>query len=251
MHLDWSTLILQTINVLVLLWLLRRFLFRPVAAIIAERRDAAEKLLAEAATARQEAQAGAEQAALHEKALAADSDRILAEARATAAKERAELLQRSKDEAAQARDAAQVTLEQQRDAMRRELEVEARHLAVTIAARLLDRVPPEALNSALLQSLDAWLTTLLPSELNSLAGPGEALEVVTAAALDPATQATCADMLRKRFGDLPAPRFGIDPSLIAGIELRGSHARLQNNWRADLDRIAEELGQDDKHLVMA
>ena len=142
-------------------------------------------------------------------------------------------------------------MEQQRGEMRRELEVEARHLAVTIAARLLDRIPAPALNSALLQSLDAWLTTLSPNELNSLAGSGEALEVVTAAALDPAAQATCTDMLRKRFGDLPAPRFVTDPSLIAGIELRGSHARLHNNWRADLDRIAEELGQDDKHLAMA
>ncbi len=43
MHFDWSTLILQTIDVLVLLWLLRRFLFRPVVAIIEERRNAAEK----------------------------------------------------------------------------------------------------------------------------------------------------------------------------------------------------------------
>ncbi len=52
MHFDWSTLSLQTINILVLLWLLRRFLFRPVVAIIAERKGAAEKLLADAAAAR-------------------------------------------------------------------------------------------------------------------------------------------------------------------------------------------------------
>ena len=52
MRFDWTTLALQTVNVLVLLWLLRRFLFRPVVEIIAERKDAAEKLLAEAAAAR-------------------------------------------------------------------------------------------------------------------------------------------------------------------------------------------------------
>ena len=49
MRIDWSTLALQTVNVLVLVWLLARFLFRPVMAIIAERRIAAEKLLADAA----------------------------------------------------------------------------------------------------------------------------------------------------------------------------------------------------------
>lgn len=144
-----------------------------------------------------------------------------------------------------------MTLEQQRGQMRRELEAEARQLAVTIALRLLHRVPAAALNSALLQSLDAWLTTLSPDGLNTLAGPGEALEFVSATPLEPTTRAACIEMLRKWFGDLPAPRFIVDPSLIAGIELRGSHARLHNNWRADLDRIAEELRKDDQHLVLA
>ena len=38
MRFDWTTLLLQTVNLLVLVWLLQRFLFRPVMAIIAERR---------------------------------------------------------------------------------------------------------------------------------------------------------------------------------------------------------------------
>ena len=35
------------------------------------------------------------------------------------------------------------------------------------------------------------------------------------------------------------------------LELRGPHARLHNNWRADLNHIAEELGRDDTHLIVA
>ena len=59
MRIDWTTLALQTINVLVLVWLLARFLFRPVTTIIAERRAAAEKLLADAAAQRAHAQTDA------------------------------------------------------------------------------------------------------------------------------------------------------------------------------------------------
>lgn len=40
MRIDWSTLALQTINVVVLVWLLSRFLFRPVSDIIAKALDA-------------------------------------------------------------------------------------------------------------------------------------------------------------------------------------------------------------------
>ena len=48
MHLDLWTMALQTVNVLVLVWLLQHFLFRPVAGIIAARRAAADRLLADA-----------------------------------------------------------------------------------------------------------------------------------------------------------------------------------------------------------
>lgn len=245
MHFDWSTLVLQTVNVLILLWLLRRFLFRPIVSIIAERRNAAEKLLADAETVREQAQSQVEQTARHEKVLSADSEQILADARAAAETERTALLERSKTDAAQMLDAAQASLEQQRGQLRRDLEVEARHLAVVIASRLLDRIPPSAVNAALLESLGG----LSAAEWRPLAEPGDTLEVVTATKLDAATQAACTDMVRQRLG-CPV-RFATDPSLIAGVELRGSHARWHNNWRADLDRIAEELSLDDKHLSMA
>ena len=41
MQIDWWTLGLQTVNALVLIWLLSRFLFRPIASILAEREVAA------------------------------------------------------------------------------------------------------------------------------------------------------------------------------------------------------------------
>jgi F-type H+-transporting ATPase subunit b len=245
MHFDWSTLVLQTANVLILLWLLRRFLFRPVVTIVAERRNAAEKLLADAAAAREQAQAQVEQTARRQQALTADSEHILADARTAAETERAAVLERSKTDAAQVLEAAQANLEQRRGQMRRDLEVEACHLAVAIASRLLARIPPSAVNAALLEALGG----LSVGEWRQLAGPGDSVEVVTTSPLDAATQAACADMVQQRLG-CPVS-FETDPSLIAGVELRGPHAHWHNNWRADLDRIAEELSLDDKHLSVA
>ena len=46
MRIDWWTLGLQTVNVLILVAILARFLFRPVIAIMDERRAAAAKVLA-------------------------------------------------------------------------------------------------------------------------------------------------------------------------------------------------------------
>jgi F-type H+-transporting ATPase subunit b len=251
MHFDWSTLVLQTVNVLVLLWLLRRFLFRPVVAIIAARKDAADKLLADADSARAQAQQAAAQAAQHEQSLAADGEHIRAEAHAVAAAERTTLLDHATQEAADLRAAALAGLERDRTRMRQELQHEAGTLALTIASRLVARIPTPALNAALLQSLDTWLATLPPDRLGTVAPPGETLEVVTAAPLDPQGQQTCQAMLNERFSRPPSIRFATDPALIAGVELRGPHGTLRNNWRADLDRIAQELSQDDDQRALA
>jgi F-type H+-transporting ATPase subunit b len=39
MHIDWWTLALQTVNALVLIWILTRFFFHPVMNIIAKRQS--------------------------------------------------------------------------------------------------------------------------------------------------------------------------------------------------------------------
>ena len=49
MRIDWWTLALQTVNVLVLIWILGRFFFRPVMDIVVKRQQEANKLLADAA----------------------------------------------------------------------------------------------------------------------------------------------------------------------------------------------------------
>ena len=61
MTIDWWTLGLQAVNFLILVWLLTRFLYRPVRRIIEQRkalvdkaRDEAEKAKADAEAARQQ-----------------------------------------------------------------------------------------------------------------------------------------------------------------------------------------------------
>ena len=55
MRFDWWTLALQTVNVLILIWILARFFFRPIAHIIAKRQDEMNKLFADAEAARKHA----------------------------------------------------------------------------------------------------------------------------------------------------------------------------------------------------
>lgn len=144
MQIDWWTLGLQTVNALVLIWLLSRFLFRPIASILADRKAAAQRLLDEAAAAEASART------LEEKARVAVED---------IASKRAETIRAAVEEAKAASrellDAAQSDADRMRADMRLEIErlekserrAEAERaslLSVDIARRLLDRLPQES-----------------------------------------------------------------------------------------------------------
>lgn len=245
MRVDLWTLALQTVNVLVLVWLLARFLFRPVATVISARREAVDSLLADAETQREQAADAAADVAHQRDGLAAEGQRILADARAAAEAERVTLLQRATDAAAQLHAEAQRALAGDRQAMREALEREATDLALTIAARLLQRVPPRELNRAFIETLAEALATHHARVLLTTAH----LELRSAVPLDGAAQADAFTVFARVLGTPPRLTFRTDPTLLAGVELAGPSVLIRNSWRADLDRIAHTLHETTTDVI--
>ena len=249
MHIDWSTLALQTVNVLVLVWLLARFLFRPVRAIIAERSAAAEKLLADAAAARAQVEVDAKdvQDRLHR--VSAEAERMLTDARAQAETERARLLQQAADAATHTHNEATAAIDNDRVSMEQMLRQKACDLAIVIANRLLLRLPTKTATAALLESLTAAVTELPEEQRRNLVAAGDRLDIVTAVPLDERQQTACQDMMGRVLGQTPTLVFRTDPSLIAGVELHLPGMLVRNSWQADLEHIAGELRQDEQHVA--
>jgi len=243
MRIDWWTLALQAINVLILVWLLARFCYRPVMKAIADRQAAATKLLADAAAAKQATVE--QQAALdaRHKAFAAEADKQRAALHANLDAERADLLAkaRTEAEAETKRLAAAAAADRARTAT--ELEAKAGELAGRMAAKLLGRLPSAATTDAFFAALAERLRDLPEDQRRALAG--EPFTIVTPAALDVAAQADYARRLADLLPGTPAPRFATDPALIGGFEVKGAHVVVRNSWRADLDGLAAALREDD------
>jgi F-type H+-transporting ATPase subunit b len=237
MRIDLWTLALQTVNVLVLVWLLGRFLFRPVATVIAARRDAADKLLADAEAQRQKTANEAASLAHERDGLAAEAQRLLAEARTAAEVERTTLLQNASEAAARVQADAQQAIARDRQSMRESLERDAADLALTIATRLLQRVPAGELNHAFVDALTGTLATH-PAR-STLAT--EDLEFRSAVPLDDIARADTRATLTRAIGAPLRINFRTDPTLLAGIELAAPSVLIRNSWRADLDRITQSL----------
>jgi F-type H+-transporting ATPase subunit b len=245
MRIDWWTLALQTANVLILIWLLAKFLFRPVTEIVARRQDEANKLLTEAADARRQADETRAEVERAHAGIAADHNKMIAAAHAEAETERSALLARTNDELTKLRAETDAAISRDRLAMEKTLIDRVRDLAVDIARRLLGRVEPAVGIDAFLAGLCQQVKALPPQERAAFAQArdGEGLEIVTATPLDPEAAERIRRAVGEALGDAPALAFRNDPAMIAGIELHGRHAVVCNSWRHDLERIREELNR--------
>ncbi len=244
MKIDWSTLLLQTVNVLVLVWLLGRFLFRPIARIIAERQAQAVSMLRDAEAARLAAQQ--EQAAMtaEHAGLAAHRADAMAQASDDASKRRAVLVAAAQEDAARLREQAAAEIGQERQAHDEAASVRAVHLAVDIAGKLLERVPDALRVMPFVDGLADSVLRLSPAARDDMSAGG-ALQLIVPRALTGDEQAACEAALAAVLGRPIALRTQIEPALIAGLELAGTHAVVRNSWRDQLEQIRSGLQGDD------
>ena len=241
MAINWWTLGFQTVNVLILVWLLQHFFWRPVSAMIELRRTTVQKGVDDAEALRTKAAAALADVEKTRAGFAAERDKVLADAHKAAADAHAASLDDAGKQAAALLNAAKESVAKEEADASQAWASRSSQLAVDIAGRLAHRLDGAAVQAAFLD----WLVTAiqaLPADQRQAAG-GSALEAVSAAALSPADQARTGALIGQAFGSggaLPHIAFKVDPALIAGLELHGDHFTVGNSWRADLAAILAE-----------
>ena len=244
MRIDWWTLGLQTVNIVILIWLLQRFFWKPIAGMIAERRAAAQKALADARSARDKAEAALADIEKTRAGFAAERDKILAAARAEAERARAATLAEATREAAALVAAAKAGVAKDQDAATRAWARRSSDLAVDIAKRLLARLGGPAVHGMFLEGALSAIRALPPATRQAVARSSVPLEATSATQLDPAEQARVTKWIGEAFGAPVSLVYKIDPALIAGLEIGAEHLVVSNSWRADLAQILAELAHD-------
>jgi len=247
MHLDWWTLALQTVNFAVLVWLLQRFLYKPVLRMVDARRAEVEKQYADARAAETAAKEGLSAIAAERAGIAAERDVVL-KAAATQAEETA-VARRAKAErdAAALLDGARKSLATEREQALAEARRMALDLGAAFARRLLAEVPMTLRAEAWIERIEQHLLTLPKPELETLVrqlGNGETLRVVTAFPLPAETAEAWRRRLRQPLGGGGAIAFAADPDLIAGAELHFPTAILRFSWQSALARVRSEMDAD-------
>jgi len=232
---DWTTLALQTVNVLVVLWLLPRRLYRPVLAVMEQRQQQAAAVLADA---QREAQAAREaRAQLDSERLAAQAQhhQWLADAKAEVDGLRNRRLQALDAELAQRRASADAQLDAERQAAQQALNATALSLGSGLARRVLQQLPADALRLAYVDSLG-------PAPSLAHADPAR---VTTAQPLDAAARADLKTRLDAWLGRPLDWQFAVDADLQAGLVLDLGDRHIDHSLAGELARLAAVNRDDD------
>lgn len=249
MQFDWTTFILEILNFLVLVWLLQRFLYRPVLAALDARQEHIHDETRHAEQLRSEAEA---LRAHYEKQMAdwnreqensrRQLDEELAQIRYAALEK---LKQTLTDEEAKLRIRNQsLTTAHEAGLVR-----EAANAAYSQAAAMLQRLASPQLTQAILDLFFQDLAALPDGEQSALRKAARqsgnaTIEIISAHPLDATQQATLIQALSTVAGEPLPASFREDPTLIAGLRAVVGECQLHANLADELAFFRRETNHD-------
>jgi F-type H+-transporting ATPase subunit b len=243
MTINWSTFLLEILNFLVLLWILKHFLYRPVLDVIAKRRAAVEMTLADAAARDAAAreletryQGRLDEWAKEKEAARAELARQLDAERTT----RLAALKTMLDAERQSREAAA-----RRAAQQEQLSME--HATAVngarFASRLLGAVAGPETSARLVEQALQQLAALPAAQAAALradqARAAGAPRVISAYPLEQAVRARIAAAIVNLTGGNATPEFSVDATLLAGLRIELGTWSVAANLADELAAFAE------------
>ena len=245
MLIDWFTVAAQAVNFLVLVWLLKRFLYRPILEALDKRERRIASELAEAD--RMQAEAKKESLEFERKNQELDRRReeLLTEARESAHAEGRRLLEEARRSAEEWGAQRREGLLKEAKSLQGAIGLRARDEVLAISRRALADLAGADLEERLAEAFVKRIGSLEEEEQEPLAkalgaGSGELL-VRSALELPDKSRQAVQKALQKSLGrDVPL-RFETAPNLIGGIELIGGGQKVAWSLGAYLDSLQEEL----------
>ncbi|MBU3824900.1 MAG: hypothetical protein H9917_08750 [Candidatus Oceanisphaera merdipullorum] len=181
MSIDWITVLAQMANFLLLVWLLKRFLYRPILDGIDARETEIATRMAQAGIAKQQAQTEAalykaQQAELHER-----QERLVAEALNDTKQQRDALLREARTKLEQEQADWQRHLSAEREKFNQQLQRNGEQALLTLTRKALHDLADESLEATIVRHVGKRLAPLA-GELMAAAG---ATDVAVASTREP------------------------------------------------------------------
>ena len=243
MQLNWSTFLLEVVNFLILVWILKRFLYKPVLDAIARRKAAIDKTLADAESKHKHAEA----LELQYQNRLADWGREKEELRSALSEElrvqRERLTAELKTKLEQERDKERVLAKRRLTEMEDHAAEQGIAKGVQFTARLLERIAGPELEARLIGVALEDLSCLPALQLKALQEAcrdrQRGTKVVSAFPLSEVQRSQIVRALQQVIHETIAATFEEDSSLVAGLRISAGPWTVRANLHDELQFFAE------------
>lgn len=229
MSIDWITVIAQIANFLVLVWLLKRFLYRPILDGIDAREAEIARRMTEARGAQKKAQAAETEFRKQQTQLLADQDAMLKQALRATENERDTLLAEARANLEREQEEWHRHLERERHRFTAQLQRAGEETLLELTRKALRDLADETLEEAIVRHVSKRLQPIA-AELSRAAGDNTKAVATTRNVLPDAAHARMQAEIEKLLPGMTL-QFATNPQQAPGLILRVGGAQVA--WTVD------------------
>lgn len=247
MQIDWLTVAAQIVNFLVLVWLLQRFLYKPITNAMRRREERIETRLSEAKSARTEAEEEAEALRQKEAELEERKEEILQSAREEADELRERLQTDIREEMEKKRAAWRDHLAEERDAFVTSLRRQAGKQVLEITERVLsdyaDSNTAERVVTTFAERLKALDAETREKMTSAAAEDNQTAVVHTGSALESSAKGRITRAIHETLSSEIDVDYREDADMVMGVRLTIGDYTAEWSAMRYLKRLETELGE--------
>lgn len=245
MGIDWFTFTAQIVNFLVLVWLLKRFLYSPIVNAMQRREEEISDRLEEAERKRREAEEEKQTYRERNRQWDDEKQQLLEEAREEADRQRKERLEEARREVERKREEWVRSVEQQREQLAADVRHRVTDQIVRVSRRALEQLAGAELEGQLvdnfLQQVDQVDAERRDRLADAFAERSQPPLVRTAFELSEEQQQRIRKALREQFQVDGELRFERSDEIVCGIELQASGHKIGWSVNEFLNSLEEEI----------
>lgn len=241
MQIDWITVSAQIVNFLILVWLLKRFLYQPVMDAMARREQRIAERLEDAREREQDADEKAQRFRDKSDDMERRRDDILAKAREDAEQRKSQLLEEAREEVASARENWQRQAEQEKEEFLASLRHRAAVAIEAIARKALGDLADADLEEQIVGSFITRLESLDPDTRQALTQSDEPVRIASTFELDSDTRERLTGRIHACLAEDMEVNYSQSPELLCGIELTSGGRRLSWNLADYMEKLGARI----------
>jgi F-type H+-transporting ATPase subunit b len=220
MKFDLTTFLFQMINFIVLLFILKRLLYKPVREIIEKRRALIEKTVQDAEKTKQDALELREEYQKEMDQLKDVRRQTLERLQREVSKEKKEMLRTAEEEAGRVVEREKALFDAEKKRLQTELKDEAVDTACVLALNLMKDLSDEELHKAVYRRLLKVLEKIIVPDLSGIKAEPLRLELASAYPLSEEELEKFSATLESLLSRMVTVDTSIDENLIAGVKMK-------------------------------